>query len=180
MNIGESRVLKTFNRFIQLFFVKNLIFAEQRKQTFRLWAVLFWLFNFAVFKKMKIVSPVFMKLLFVAVLVACSLSSCKNEREVMVKESVRMINKATFQIQDLDNLELKHLKEVPDMLQDSLNLLQNKHPDVILTDEDARVIRAAMNKFSQAQENAIQYFTHQIDELEESIVQLNDEDDVVG
>lgn len=91
-----------------------------------------------------------------------------------------MINKATLQIQDLDNLELTHLKDIPDMLQDSLSLLQNKHPEVILTDEDARAIRAAMTKFSQAQENAIQYFTHQIDELEESIVQLNDDDGAVG
>lgn len=129
---------------------------------------------------MKIISPVFLKLLFVAMLTTFSLSSCKNEREVVVKESVRMINKATLQIQDLDNLELTHLKDIPDMLQDSLNLLQNKHPEVILTDEDARAIRAAMTKFSQAQENAIQYFTHQIDELEESIVQLNDDDGAVG
>lgn len=129
---------------------------------------------------MKIISPVFLKLLFVAMLMTFSLSSCKNEREVVVKESVRMINKATLQIQDLDNLELTHLKDIPDMLQDSLSLLQNKHPEVILTDEDARAIRAAMTKFSQAQENAIQYFTHQIDELEESIVQLNDDDGAVG
>ena len=129
---------------------------------------------------MKIISPVFLKLLFVAMLTTFSLSSCKNEREVVVKESVRMINKATLQIQDLDNLELTHLKDIPDMLQDSLSLLQNKHPEVILTDEDARAIHAAMTKFSQAQENAIQYFTHQIDELEESIVQLNDDDGAVG
>ena len=131
-------------------------------------------------QNMKIISPVFLKLLFVAMVTTFCLSSCKNEREVVVKESVRMINKATLQIQDLDNLELTHLKDIPDMLQDSLSLLQNKHPEVILTDEDARAIRAAMTKFSQAQENAIQYFTHQIDELEESIVQLNDGDGTVG
>lgn len=129
---------------------------------------------------MKIFSPALFRLCFVALLVAVGFSSCKNERKLVVRESVRMINKATMQIQDLDNLELKNLKDIPDMLQDSLSVLQNKHPEVILTDEDAREVRAAMNKFSQAQENAIQYFTHQIDELEESIVKLNDADGVVG
>lgn len=129
---------------------------------------------------MKFISPGSIRFLFVVMFATIGLTSCKNEREVVVKESVRLINKATIQIQDIDNLELKHLKEIPDMLQDSLSLLQNKHPEVILTDEDAREVRAAMSKFSQAQENAIQYFTHQIDELEKSIVQLNDEAGVVG
>ena len=129
---------------------------------------------------MKFVSPILLKFLFVAFVMACSLTSCKNERQVVVNESVRLIDKATMMIQDLDHLELKNLKEIPDMLQDSLSLLQNRHPEVILTDEDARVIRSAMTKFSQAQENAIQFFTRQIDELEESIVRLERSDEVVG
>jgi uncharacterized protein (DUF1810 family) len=129
---------------------------------------------------MKFVSPILFKFLFVVFVMLCSLTSCKNERQVVVNESVRLIDKATLMIQDLDHLELKNLKEIPDMLQDSLSLLQNKHPEVILTDEDARVIRAAMTKFSQAQENAIQFFTRQIDELEESIVRLERSDEVVG
>ena len=129
---------------------------------------------------MKFISPILLKFLFVVFVMLCSLTSCKNERQVVVNESVRLIDKATLMIQDLDHLELKNLKEIPDMLQDSLSLLQNKHPEVILTDEDARVIRAAMTKFSQAQENAIQFFTRQIDELEESIVRLERSDEVVG
>ena len=129
---------------------------------------------------MKFVSPILFKFLFVVFVMLCSLTSCKNERQVVVNESVRLIDKATLMIQDLDHLELKNLKEIPDMLQDSLSLLQNKHPEVILTDEDARVIGAAMTKFSQAQENAIQFFTRQIDELEESIVRLERSDEVVG
>ena len=129
---------------------------------------------------MRFVSPILFKFLFVVFIMVCSLTSCKNERQVVVNESVRLIDKATMMIQDLDNLELKNLKEIPDMLQDSLALLQNKHPEVILTDEDARVIRSAMTKFSVAQENAIQYFTRQIDELEESIVRLENSEEVVG
>lgn len=129
---------------------------------------------------MKFVSPILFKFLFVVFVMLCSLTSCKNERQLVVNESVRLIDKATMMIQDLDHLELKNLKEIPDMLQDSLSLLQNKHPEVILTDEDARVIRSAMTKFSQAQENAIQFFTRQIDELEESIVRLERSDEVVG
>ena len=125
---------------------------------------------------MKIISPSVFKLIFAAILMTATFSSCKHERETVVKESVRLINKATIQMQDLDNLELKSLKEIPDVLQDSLSVLQNKHPEVVLNDEDAREIRMAMNKFTQAQENAIQYFTRQIDELEESIVRLQDED----
>ena len=42
------------------------------------------------------------------------------------------------------------------------------------------MIRSAMTKFSLAQENAIQYFTRQIDELEESIVRLESSEGVVG
>lgn len=129
---------------------------------------------------MKFVSPILFKFLFVVLVMLCLFTSCKNERQVVVNESVRLIDKATLMIQDLDHLELKNLKEIPDMLQDSLSLLQNKHPEVILTDEDAREIRAAMTKFSQAQENAIQFFTRQIDELEESIVRLERSDKVVG
>ena len=129
---------------------------------------------------MKFVSPILIKFLFIIFFIICSLTSCKNERQVVVNESVRLIDKATMMIQDLDHLELKNLRDIPDMLQDSLSLLQNKHPEVILTDEDARVIRAAMTKFSQAQENAIQFFTRQIDELEESIVRLERSDEVVG
>ncbi len=129
---------------------------------------------------MKFVSPILIKFLFIIFLIICSLTSCKNERQVVVNESVRLIDKATMMIQDLDHLELKNLRDIPDMLQDSLSLLQNKHPEVILTDEDARVIRSAMTKFSLAQENAIQYFTRQIDELEESIVRLESSEGVVG
>ena len=129
---------------------------------------------------MKFVSPILIKFLFIIFLIICSLTSCKNERQVVVNESVRLIDKATMMIQDLDHLELKNLSDIPDMLQDSLSLLQNKHPEVILTDEDARVIRSAMTKFSLAQENAIQYFTRQIDELEESIVRLESSEGVVG
>lgn len=129
---------------------------------------------------MKFVSPILIKFLFIIFLIICSLTSCKNERQVVVNESVRLIDKATMMIQDLDHLELKNLRDIPDMLQDSLSLLQNKHPEVILTDEDARVIRSAMTKFSLAQENAIQYFTRQIDELEESIVRLDSSEGVVG
>ena len=129
---------------------------------------------------MKFVSPILIKFLFVIFFIICSLTSCKNERQVVVNESVRLIDKATMMIQDLDHLELKNLRDIPDMLQDSLSLLQNKHPEVILTDEDARVIRSAMTKFSLAQENAIQYFTRQIDELEESIVRLESSEGVVG
>ena len=129
---------------------------------------------------MKFVSPILIKFLFIIFLIICSLTSCKNERQVVVNESVRLIDKATMMIQDLDHLELKNLRDIPDMLQDSLSLLQNKHPEVILTDEDARVIRSAMTKFSLAQENAIQFFTRQIDELEESIVRLESSEGVVG
>lgn len=129
---------------------------------------------------MKFVSPILIKFLFVIFFIICSLTSCKNERQVVVNESVRLIDKATMMIQDLDHLELKNLRDIPDMLQDSLSLLQNKHPEVILTDEDARVIRSAMTKFSLAQENAIQFFTRQIDELEESIVRLESSEGVVG
>ena len=129
---------------------------------------------------MKFVSPILIKFLFIIFFIICSLTSCKNERQVVVNESVRLIDKATMMIQDLDHLELKNLRDIPDMLQDSLSLLQNKHPEVILTDEDARVIRSAMTKFSLAQENAIQYFTRQIDELEESIVRLESSEGVVG
>lgn len=129
---------------------------------------------------MKFVSPILIKFLFVFFVMICSLTSCKNERQIVVNESVRLIDKATMMIQDLDHLELKNLRDIPDMLQDSLSLLQNKHPEVILTDEDARVIRSAMTKFSLAQENAIQYFTRQIDELEESIVRLENSEGVVG
>ena len=129
---------------------------------------------------MKFVSPILIKFFFIIFLIICSLTSCKNERQVVVNESVRLIDKATMMIQDLDHLELKNLRDIPDMLQDSLSLLQNKHPEVILTDEDARVIRSAMTKFSLAQENAIQYFTRQIDELEESIVRLESSEGVVG
>lgn len=129
---------------------------------------------------MKFVSPILIKFLFVIFFIICSLTSCKNERQVVVNESVRLIDKATMMIQDLDHLELKNLRDIPDMLQDSLSLLQNKHPEVILTDEDARVIRSAMIKFSLAQENAIQFFTRQIDELEESIVRLESSEGVVG
>ena len=129
---------------------------------------------------MKFVSPILIKFFFIIFLIICSLTSCKNERQVVVNESVRLIDKATMMIQDLDHLELKNLRDIPDMLQDSLSLLQNKHPEVILTDEDARVIRSAMTKFSLAQENAIQFFTRQIDELEESIVRLESSEGVVG
>ena len=80
---------------------------------------------------MKIISPVFLKLLFVAMLTTFSLSSCKNERAVVVKESVRMINKATLQIQDLDNLELTHLKDIPDMLQGIHILLPLQSPELL-------------------------------------------------
>ena len=129
---------------------------------------------------MKFVSPILIKFLFIIFFIICSLTSCKNERQVVVNESVRLIDKATMMIQDLDHLELKNLRDIPDMLQDSLSLLQNKHPEVILTDEDARVIRSAMIKLSLAQENAIQSFTRQIDELEESIVRLESSEGVVG
>ena len=124
---------------------------------------------------MKSFSSKYLKIITLVVCSICVLSSCKNERQHLVDESVRLINKATARIQDLSSLELNNLKDIPDELQDSLAVLQNKHPDVILTDEDARLIRAAMNKFTEAQENAIKYFTLQIDELEETVVKLSHE-----
>ena len=127
---------------------------------------------------MKSFSSKYLKIITLVICSICVLSSCKNERQHLVDESVRLINKATARIQDLSSLELNNLKDIPDELQDSLAVLQNKHPDVILTDEDARLIRAAMNKFTEAQENAIKYFTLQIDELEETVVKLSHEAEV--
>ena len=124
---------------------------------------------------MKSFSSKYLRIIILAICSMCVLSSCKKERQHLVDESVRLINKATARIQDLSSLELNNLKDIPDELQDSLAVLQNKHPDVILTDEDARLIRAAMNKFTEAQENAIKYFTLQIDELEETVVKLSHE-----
>ena len=127
---------------------------------------------------MKSFSSKYLKIITLVICSICVLSSCKNERQHLVDESVRLINKATARIQDLSSLELNNLKDIPDELQDSLAVLQINHPYVILTDEDARLIRAAMNKFTEAQENAIKYFTLQIDELEETVVKLSHEAEV--
>ena len=107
-----------------------------------------------------------------ALMVAGLLSSCKNERQIVVDESIRLIGKATVMIQDVNNIELRQLKDIPENLQDSLYVLQNKYPNVRLSQNDEKKIKLAMGKFTQAQENAIVIFTRRVDALEESIVKL--------
>ena len=77
---------------------------------------------------MKPVSPKSASLFMAALMVAGLLSSCKNERQIVVDESIRLIGKATVMIQDVNNIELRQLKDIPENLQDSLYVLQNKYP----------------------------------------------------
>ena len=121
---------------------------------------------------MKPVSPKSASLFMAALMVAGLLSSCKNERQIVVDESIRLIGKATVMIQDVNNIELRQLKDIPENLQDSLYVLQNKYPNVRLSQDDEQKIKLAMGKFTQAQENAIVIFTRRVDALEESIVKL--------
>ena len=115
------------------------------------------------------ISPKYLKLILSACVAAVLLSSCQDERQTVLDESVRLITNATIRVQDVNNMELRELRQISDQLRDSLSVLQNKHPNVILSDEDESEIREAMNKFSQAQENAIAYFSNRINDLENSI-----------
>lgn len=115
------------------------------------------------------ISPKYLKLIMSACVAVLLLSSCQDERQTVLEESVRLITNATIRVQDVNNMELRQLRQISDQLRDSLSVLQNKHPNVILSDEDEADIRLAMTKFSQAQENAIAYFSNRINDLEESI-----------
>ena len=103
--------------------------------------------------------------------------SCNNERQEVVEQAVRIISEATMEMQDVDNLELRHLKSLPASLQTSLYVLQNRHPDVRLTEDDTKTIEKEMAKFTKAQENAILIFQRRINELEESIIKLTNNDE---
>ena len=116
---------------------------------------------------------------FVLVLfVAFCFSSCNNEKQTVVDESIRLINKATALMQDINELEIKQLKEIPQDLQDSLALLQNRHPDVVLSEDDNRQIQMAMAGFTEAQENAIKVMSTRMDMLQQSIAKLKNGEDV--
>ncbi len=115
------------------------------------------------------ISPKYLKIILSACVAVLLLSSCQDERQTVLEESVRLITNATIRVQDVNNMELRQLRQISDQLRDSLSVLQNKHPNVILSDEDEAEIRLAMTKFSQAQENAIAYFSNRINDLEDSI-----------
>lgn len=91
-------------------------------------------------------------------------------------ESLRLISKATAEMQELNNMQITQLKDIPQNLQDSLALLQNRHPDVVLSDEDNEQIQLAMSKFTVAQENAIKVFSGRLQQLQKSVAKLNGED----
>ena len=134
---------------------------------------IFILFLFYICKENKTemlkISPKYLRIILSACMVVLLLSSCQDERQTVLEESVRLITNATIRVQDVNHMELRQLRQISDQLRDSLSVLQNKHPNVILSDEDEAEIRVAMNKFSQAQENAIAYFTNRINDLENSI-----------
>jgi hypothetical protein len=109
------------------------------------------------------------------VIVLC-LSSCNNEKQKVMDESLRLISKATADMQELNNMQITQLKDIPQNLQDSLALLQNRHPDVVLSDEDNEQIQLAMSKFTVAQENAIKVFSGRLQQLQKSVAKLNGED----
>ena len=79
-------------------------------------------------------------------------------------------------MQDINSIQVKQLKEIPQNLQDSLALLQNRHPDVVLNDEDNEQIKSAMAKFTEAQDNAIKVFSARIEQLQKSVAKLNGQD----
>ena len=124
---------------------------------------------------MKINSP-FVKTSILTLITAFCLSSCNNEKQTVVEESLRLISKATVEMQDINSIEVKQLKEIPQNLQDSLALLQNRHPDVVLNDEDNEQIKSAMAKFTEAQDNAIKVFSARIEQLQKSVAKLNGQD----
>ncbi len=80
-------------------------------------------------------------------------------------------------MQDVNELEIKQLKEIPQDLQDSLALLQNRHPDVVLSEEDNTQIQIAMAGFTQAQENAIKVMSNRMEQLQQSIAKLKNGED---
>jgi len=124
---------------------------------------------------MKFNSPNFKSLLMTIAIVLC-LSSCNNEKQKVMDESLRLISKATAEMQELNNMQITQLKDIPQNLQDSLALLQNRHPDVVLSDEDNEQIQLAMSKFTVAQENAIKVFSGRLQQLQKSVAKLNGED----
>jgi len=124
---------------------------------------------------MKFNSPIFKSLLMTIAIVLC-LSSCNNEKQKVMDESLRLISKATAEMQELNNMQITQLKDIPQNLQDSLALLQNRHPDVVLSDEDNEQIQLAMSKFTVAQENAIKVFSGRLQQLQKSVAKLNGED----
>lgn len=124
---------------------------------------------------MKFNSPIFKSLLMTFAIVLC-LSSCNNEKQKVMDESLRLISKATAEMQELNNMQITQLKDIPQNLQDSLALLQNRHPDVVLSDEDNEQIQLAMSKFTVAQENAIKVFSGRLQQLQKSVAKLNGED----
>lgn len=123
---------------------------------------------------MKLYSPLFNSLIMALLTIIC-VSSCNNEKQKVVDESLRLISKATVEMQDLNDMGARQLKEIPQNLQDSLALLQNRHPDVVLSEDDNEQIQSAMAKFTEAQENAIKVFSNKIDQLKQSIARLNGE-----
>lgn len=128
---------------------------------------------------MKFNSPSIKDLVLVILLTFC-FSSCNNEKQTVVDESLRLINKATALMQDVNELEIKQLKEIPQDLQDSLALLQNRHPDVVLSEEDNNQIQIAMAGFTEAQENAIKVMSNRMDQLQQSIAKLKNGEDEHG
>lgn len=129
-------------------------------------------------RTMKLYSPLF-KSVFLALITTICFSACNNEKQTVVDESLRLIDKATVQMQDLNELQVKHLKTIPMNLQDSLALLQNRHPDVVLSEEDNKQIQSAMAKFTEAQENAIKVCAGRMDQLQQSIANLNGGGDII-
>ena len=82
-------------------------------------------------------------------------------------------------MQDLNELQVKHLKTIPMNLQDSLALLQNRHPDVVLSEEDNKQIQMAMAKFTEEQENAIKVCAGRMEQLQQAIANLNGGGDII-
>ncbi len=123
---------------------------------------------------MKICSP-FIKSLIITLFGIVCISSCNNEKQTVVDELLRLITKATVEMQDLNDMQVRQLKDIPQNLQDSLALLQNRHPDVVLTEEDNEKIQAAMSDFTAAQKNAIKVFSNRIEMLQKSVARLNGE-----
>ena len=124
------------------------------------------------YRTMKLYSPLLKSIVWVVLATIC-FSACNNEKQTVVDESVRLINKATAQMQDLNELQVKHLKDIPEDLQDSLALLQNRHPDVVLSEEDNKQIQSALAKFTEAQDNAIKVCAERMQQLQQSVAKLN-------